>query len=176
MKAQFWSMDAVFALVIFSVAVVLVTYVWYGVTNQFALANGNGVGVAQSQLQSLENRLVSGGSPANWYSKVNISNTQTWDNISIGLGGNGQMNLSQQKVFTLLAMSSSNYQATKQELGVGYDYYITIKGSNYNLAIGQNPSLMNATTEQVADVPVTIGGTSAQMQVIIWTNTTFGVA
>ena len=176
MKAQFWSMDAVFALVIFGVAVVLITYVWYGVTNQFALANGNGVGVAQSQLQSLQSRLVSDGSPASWYTAVNISNPSTWNNISIGLGGNGHMNLSQQKVLTLMAMSSHNYQATKQDLGVGYDYYITIVGSNYDIAIGLNPALMNATTEQVADMPVTIGGSAAQMHIIIWTNTTFGVA
>jgi hypothetical protein len=169
-------MDAVFAVVIFGIAIVLITYVWYGVTNQFAIANGNGVGYAQSQLQTLEGRLVSPGSPSDWYAVVNTSNTLTWNNVTIGLGSGGQMNLSRQKIFTLMAMSNYNYQATKQELGIGYDYYITVQGSNYNFAIGINPSTLNATTEQIADVPVTVGGSTAQMQVIVWTNTTFGVA
>lgn len=176
MKMQFWSLDAVFAIVIFGIAVVLITYVWSGVTNQFALANGNGVGVAQSQLQLLEERLLSHGSPSNWYATVNASNTLTWNNVSVGLDGIGQGNLSTQKILTLLAMSNSNYQATKQNLGVGYDYYITITGSNYDLSMGLNPSLMNATTEQVAEIPVTVNGGTASMQVIVWTNTTFGVA
>ena len=176
MKAQFWSMDAIFAIVIFGVAMVLITFVWYNVTNQFALANGNGVSNAQSQLQSLETRLVAPGSPSNWYSSINVSNTITWNNISIGLGGSGQGNLSRQKIYTLIAMTNTNYQATKQELGVGYDYFITLNGGNYNLTIGSNPALKNATTEQVAEVPVTINGASAQMQIIVWTNTTFGVS
>ncbi len=176
MKAQFWSMDAIFAIVIFGVSIVLITFVWYDVTNQFTLASGYGVGAAQGQLQSLETRLVGPGSPSGWYSTISASNTVTWSNISIGLGSTGQANLSTQKIFTLLAMSNNNYQATKQDLGVGYDYYIIIHGSNYNLAIGSNPAIKNATTEQVATIPVTISGSSAQMQIIVWTNTTFGVA
>lgn len=175
MKAQFWSMDAIFAIVIFGITVVLITFVWYTVTNQFALANGDGAGAAQAQLQSLESRLTSTGSPPGWYSSIAVSNTLTWNNISIGLGTGGPMNLSKQKVLTLLAMSNYNYQATKQDLGISYDYYINIQGSNFNLRIGFNPALQNATTEQVAVVPITINGAEAQMQVIVWTNTTFGV-
>ncbi len=176
MRAQFWSMDAIFAIVIFSLAIVLMTYVWYDITNQFALASGYGVSSAQNQLQALQTRLLGTGTPSDWYSTVEVSNTLSWSNVSIGLAGPGTANLSSQKIFTLMAMSKSNYQASKQELGVGYDYYITITGSDFDLGIGSNPASQNATTEQVATLPVTISGRSAQMQIIVWTNTTFGVA
>ena len=175
MKCQFWSMDAIFAMVIFGIAIVLVTFVWYNISNQFALASGYGVEGMQAQLQGLQARLLSQGMPPDWNNLVDTGNTATWNNISIGLGGEGQGTLSTQKVMTLMAMSNYDYQATKPELGVGFDYYITIRGGAIDLRIGRSPELKNAVSEQVSTVPVDIGGSQAYMQVIVWTNTSFGV-
>ena len=41
-------------------------------------------------------------------------------------------------------MSNYDYQATKPELGVGFDYYITIRGGAIDLRIGRSPELKNA--------------------------------
>ncbi len=174
MKAQFWSIDVIFAMVLFGVAIVIITFVWYNVSNQFALANGYGVESMQAQLQGFESRIMSAGHPANWNNYVNLGSTSTWSNLSAGLLGSGS-NLSTQKVLTLMAMANTNYQATKQDLGVGYDYYIIIRSSTFDIHIGLNPGNYNATSIQTSTVPVVIGGSPAYMQVMVWTNTTFGV-
>jgi hypothetical protein len=41
--------------------------------------------------------------------------------------------------------------------------------------MGNNPANENATAEQVLTRPVTISGRSGQMQIIVWTNTSFGI-
>ncbi len=174
MKAQFWSIDVIFAIVLFSIAIVIITFVWYSISNQFAIANGYGVGSMQAQLQGLESRIVSQGHPSYWNSAVDVSNTITWANMSVGLA-DGQGSLSTGKIMTLMAMASTNYQATKQDLGVGYDYYIVIKSNTFNVNMGLNPKGHNATSIQVATLPIVAGGSPGYMQLLVWTNTTFGV-
>lgn len=174
MKGQFWSIDVIFAIALFGVAIVILTFVWYNISNQFAVASGYGVESMQTQLQGLESMVLSAGHPANWNSFVDLSNTITWANMSTGLVGS-QGSLSTKKILTLMAMSNTNYQATKQDLGVGYDYYINIKSSTFNVNIGQNPNGRNATSIQVATVPIVVDGSPGYMQLIVWTNTTFGV-
>ena len=176
MRAQFWSFDVVFAMVIFGVAIVLLTFVWTGISNQYSLSYGTGLVNLQAQLQSLQNRILGPGTPSNWNSALDVSNTLTWSNVGIGLGtGNGTA-LSPNKVMTFMAMSNSAYQATKPLLGVGYDYYIVIYGSNIVLSLGASPYMSKATTTQVAMQSATLNSVPVRVQIMIWTNKTFGVS
>ena len=178
MKAQFWSIDMIFAVMIFMGGIVLLSYVWSNINSQFSISYGYGVGLMQVQLNNLLQRIQTTGYPQNWNSYASIDNTNEWSNVSIGLASSSSGGtISMNKVFTLMAMSNSNYQASKQPLGVGYDYYINIYSSGqYNISIGKNPASLNATSIQSATIPIVLdNGQSADMRVIVWTNTTFGV-
>jgi hypothetical protein len=178
MKAQFWSFDAIFAMVIFGTALVLLTFVLTGISSQFSLAYGLGVENIQAQLQSLQSTILTQGTPPNWNSFVSITNLTTWLNVSIGLGtGNGTA-LSLNKIMTLMAMSNYNYttyQATKPLLGIGYDYYIVIYYNNATIALGLAPYKYKPTALQVAGQSAVLNGVPVRMQIIVWTNKTFGV-
>ncbi len=174
MKAQFWSFDIIFAMIIFIAAMIIITYVWLSVSGQFSIAYSNSMGNMQSQLQALAGRMLQQGSPANWDSDLNVSNTVTWSNITIGLGG--QEGIDAGKVLSLAAMSNYDYQETKPAMGVGYDYFLEISGSGINITIGRNPSGYNALAIQVINEPVSIDGRQADMELELWTNTTFGVS
>lgn len=178
MKGQFWSIDMIFAIVIFSGGIILLSIVWFGINSQFASSYSDTIGIMQTQLDSLVSRLQAPGSPADWNSAISISSPGTWENVSMGFGSSsdpGTMSLS--KIFALEAMSSTSYQSTKQGLGIGFDYYITILSPGaYNISIGLSPFSNNATSIQTATVPVVLStGQPASMRVIVWTNTTFGV-
>jgi hypothetical protein len=179
-KAQFWSFDALFAMIIFTAAVLIATDVWYSVSNQFAVSYGYGVGNMEMQLNSFSTQLLGTGYPSNWDSQISISNTLTWNNISIGLGnqnnGYASSSLSESKVMTLYGMSNYNYQATKTQLGLSYDYYITFSGSGVDLSIGKNPLSGGATAIEVSNRFVTLNNKTVEMRVLVWTNTTFGVS
>ena len=178
MKAQFWSMDMIFAVMIFMGGIVLLSYVWSNVNSQFSISYGYGIGLMQIQLNNLLQRIQAQGSPQNWNSYASVNNTNNWANVSVGLGSSSTPGtISMNKVLTLMAMSNSNYQASKQLLGVGYDYYITIYSQGqYNLSIGRNPMNLNPTSIQSATIPIVLdNGQDANMRVIVWTNTTFGV-
>ena len=175
MKAQFWSFDIVFAIVIFGVSIMLLTIVWFAVSSQFSLSYGFGVGTMQSQLQSLQRRLQSAGTPPNWNGLVNATNTKSWSNVSLGLGtGNGTA-LSQSKVMTFLAMTHNftAYQATKALVGVGYQYYITITGEDFVVYIGLSPK--NPTSIQVARLTATMNNAPVKVLLEVWTNQSAGV-
>ena len=178
MKAQFWSMDMIFAVMIFMGGIVLLSYVWSNVNSQFSISYGYGIGLMQVQLNNLLQRIQAQGLPQDWNSYASVNNTNNWANVSVGLGSSSiPGTISMNKVLTLMAMSNSNYQASKQLLGVGYDYYITIYSQGqYNLSIGRNPMSLNATSIQSATIPILLdNGQNANMRVIVWTNTTFGV-
>jgi len=177
MKGQFWSIDMVFAIVIFSGAMILLSIVWTSMNSQFSSSYSFSIGIMQLQLNDLVHKLQLPGSPSNWNQQIVLNNPSTWNNISVGLeGSDGYMSSS--KLAALVAMANTNYQATKQPLSVGYDYYITISSPNqYNISIGRNPLAGNATAIETATVPVVFdNGEAADMRVIIWTNTSFGVS
>ncbi len=178
MKSQFWSFDIIFAMVIFVFTIIILSYVWYNIGNQLTLASGFDAVIIQTQLQSLNARITSPGSPVDWESTVTATNSLTWGNVSIGLGTGQANNLAYWKIGTLESMSNSNYQATKALLGISYDYYITLSSPNYQIAIGRNPvnSATKTTSIQVATKSVFINGVPANMKIILWTNTTFGVS
>ncbi len=179
MKAQFWSFDVIFAMIIFSFAIIILAYVWFSVNNQLSLTSSSGTEIIQVQANRLGQQLLSPGNPSNWETQINISNPATWNNIvSIGIGvGNNTDVLSQEKVMALSAMTANyiSYQSTKQLLGISYDYYVSIKGNGFNIPIGFKPNTNNATDINILNEPVIIGNESAVMQVYVWTNTSFGI-
>ncbi len=174
MKAQFWSFDVIFAMVIFSVTLAIVSLVWYNISNQLALSNTGSIESMQLQAQGLAARLLEPGVPANWNSGVSVNNTVTWNNVSVGLTQSGSA-LSTAKIAALEGMSNYNYQASKGAVGVGYDYYVIIKGNSTGIGIGLNPNSYNAVTEQSATAQATLNGFPVRVQVIVWTNSSFGV-
>ena len=178
MRAQFWSFDIIFAIVIFSVALTLLVYTWYNVNSQLSLMYGNGGTIMQLELQSLSRSILSQGSPSYWNSMVNTANSSTWSGISVGLAsGPHTTELSQGKLYTLMAMASNStgYQNTKQVLGVGYDYFITIRGGGLNVSIGENQATHGALTTYVNSEQAFIGSTPVSIEVEVWTNQPFGV-
>ncbi len=174
MKLQFWSFDVIFAMVIFGFAITILAFVWYSINNQFSLSYGYSAGSMQLEAQALANRLLTPGNPASWSSLVSINNPLSWSNISIGLlGSNGQ--LSMQKLSTLESMANANYQATKQAMGVSYDYYIVVNYQGIKFGIGANPYTNRALSIYVVNKPIIINNVPSTMQVMVWTNTSFGV-
>lgn len=182
LKAQFWSFDVIFAIVIFSFAITVLAFTWFNINNQLSLSYGNGTGILQLQLQSLTQNIFSPGIPNNWQSIVNTTNTSTWRGFAIGLtSAQGSYSLSPNKVYTLISMSNRNYQASKQVLGVGFDYYITIKsnsniGSGVNMTIGKSPFNSGALTVYVSKVSATMNGAPVMVQLMLWTNTTLATS
>lgn len=177
MKGQFWSIDMVFAMIVFTAALIILTSAWSKINSEFSVTYGYGIGNMQSQLQGLQQRILLPGSPANWNSQITVNSVNRWENISIGLGSGNTTTMSTAKMMELMAMANTNYQATKQPLGVGYDYYITIYSPNeYNISIGSNPFNGNAVAIQTATLPVVMdNGAVGTMKLMVWTNTTFGV-
>lgn len=177
LKAQFWSFDVIFAMVIFTIALTILGFTWYNVNNQLALSYGTGAILAQLQTHTLAQNLMSTGYPTSWFSIVNTTNTMTWSNVSIGLAlAPTSSNLSISKIYALSAMTSNNYQATKQDLGVGYDYYVTIVGGAYNISIGKNPATNDALTVYIEKRSALLKGTPVIVQAIVWTNTSLAIS
>ncbi len=173
-KAQFWSFDIIFAIVIFTVAMTILAYTWYNIDNQLALSYGSGTETMQFETQVLTERMLTPGTPADWNALVNTSNVSTWKDISIGLTtSSNSSTISPSKVYTLMAMANynnSDYQATKSVMGIGYDYYITITGKDVNIRIGENPATHNALTTYVYKARTVFGTEPVLMKVIVWTN------
>ncbi len=182
LKAQFWSFDVIFAVIIFSFAITILAFTWFNISSQLSLGYGNGSGVMQLQLKSLSQNLLSPGYPANWQSAVNTTNATTWSGISAGLAtSQSGTTLSSGKVYALMSMSNFNYQASKQLLGVGFDYYIDIRsspkiGSGINITIGSNPFNKGALTIYVSNRNAVMNGVPVNVQMILWTNTTIATS
>ena len=181
-KAQFWSFDVIFALVIFSVALTILTFTWYNINNQLSLAYGGGDTILQLQAKSLASGILSTGAPSNWQSIANTVNTVTWRNISIGLASAPlSSNLSSSKLYAMISMENYNYPATKQLLGMAFDYYIMITsnpttGAGLNITIGSNPQTNGARTTYVERRSAFINGVPVSIKIIAWTNTTLATS
>lgn len=172
----------IFAVVIFSFAVTILALTWFNINNQLSISYGNGSGIMQLQMQSLTQNLFSPGTPTNWQSSINVTNSSTWSGITVGLESTSGSNIfSSNKVYTLLSMANYNYPATKQTLGIGFDYYIKITsnsnvGSGINITIGKNPNSNGALTVYVNKGNAVMNGVPVNVQIIIWTNTTLSTS
>lgn len=179
-KAQFWSFDVIFAIIIFVFAITVLAFTWFGISNQLSISYGNGPSIMQLQLQSVMHGILSPGVPNNWQSTIDTTNPSTWGEVAVGLTNQpGSYTISPGKLYSLISVSSYDYQATKQMLGTGYDYYITIKstsqaGSGIDINIGLNPSSNGALTSYVGKEYANLNGVPVVVQVILWTNTTLG--
>ncbi len=171
MKAQFWSFDIIFAMILFSITMVILVAVWSSINGQLSLASNAGVQDMQLQTLSLASRLLTAGSPANWEGQVSASNASSWTGIGAGLAQGGSV-LSPEKIATLESMSNHNYQATKALLGIGFDYFILIKGNNTDISMGLSPTANGATSVQSASESAVLNGEPVQVVVEVWTNST----
>lgn len=185
LKAQFWSFDVIFAIVIFSFAITILAFTWFNISNQLSLNYGSGSEIMQLQLQSVMQNILSPGTPSNWQSTINTTDPSTWGGVLVGLANSqGSYSLSSAKVYSFISITnynSSNYQATKQMLGTGFDYYITIRsisniGSGIDINIGSNPATNGALTEYVDKAYANLNGVPVMVQVTLWTNTTLATS
>ncbi len=177
LRGQFWSFDIIFAIVIFSFSITVIVVTWYGINNQLAIASGGGASLLQLQASVLAQRIFEPGYPGNWQGVVNVTNTITWSNVSVGLAGSTlNSTLSSSKVYALAAMSNYDYGATKQMLGISYDYFIIIKGQTINITIGSNPATNNAVTIAVQDRNGVMNGIPVKVSTYLWTGTNLGTA
>jgi hypothetical protein len=176
LKAQFWSFDVIFAIIIFIVALTILGFTWYNINNQLSLGYSGAGTVAQLQAHMVAQNLIGTGSPANWQSIVNTTNSLTWGGVGIGLGTSpGGSNLSISKIYTFMSMASGNYQATKQELGTGYDYYIQIYGPGMNISIGSSPFKNKALSIYVEKRSAFVSGEPVTVQVLLWTSSALAI-
>lgn len=175
-KSQFWSFDMVFAIVIFSMAVAIIAVAWSSINSQLSLAYENNANLMQLQAQTLGRSIMLAGSPSNWEGTANTLNVSTWKMASIGIGTGDGAHLSSWKIAALQSMANHDYYATKQALGVSYQYYIEIYNSNVNLSIGRNPAEYGALTIDTAVSSGYLNGGQVTVKVLVWTNTTFGIA
>jgi hypothetical protein len=181
-KAQFWSIDVIFALVIFSIAITVLTFTWFNISNQLSLAYGSGDVLLQMQAKSLASSIFSTGVPSSWQDTVSTANTLNWNNISVGLSSAPlSSNLSSSKLYAFMSMANYNYPASKQLLGAMFDYYITItsspsSGAGMNITIGRNPQANGAKSTYVEKRSAFINGIPVSVKVMAWTNTTLAVS
>ena len=171
MKGQFWSFDVIFAIIIFSVVLVIITLSWNNISNQISLSYGNNAELMQIQAASLARTLLLPGTPTSWNTEVNTTNTITWSNLTIGLTDNiGDNNISSSKLYTFIAMANYNYSDTKSALGIGYDYYITISNEEMNITIGENPNTYNALDVYSYRESGSLNNMPVMIDVMLWTS------
>jgi len=171
MKAQFWSFDVIFAMVIFTVAITILSVAWLDLNNQLSVSYGNGASLAQVDAHALIQNLFTTGYPSDWQARVNLTNITTWNNVSVGMAANqGSANLSTSKIYTMLAMSETNYQAMKQELGIGFDYYIIIYGSSVNITMGRSPGTNYTYSIYAEKRGAFLNGAPVTVEAIVWSN------
>ncbi len=179
MKAQFWSLDLVFAMVIFGFAVSILAYTWFNISAQLSSAYSGAAPIMQLQAQTLAQDLMSPGAPANWQSIVNTGSSQSWGNVSIGIvSSTGSSAISPAKLNALYLMSVTDYQALKLPLGLGFDYFITVatvpsSTSAVTTVIGRDPNANGALTVYTQRISAALNGAPVVVTVEVWTGSTF---
>jgi hypothetical protein len=176
-RAQFWSFDVLFAIVIFMAAITILALAWFNISNELALSNGGASYIMQLQSQAVAQNLVSAGSPADWQSIINPSSPATWGSIGAGLATlQGSQTLSPAKVYALQSMVNYNYSDAGPVLGTTYNYYIIINSSSFNITMGRNPTTNNAVTTFLNKKSAFINGVAAQITVFIWSGSVSSVS
>lgn len=175
-RAQFWSIDLVFAVVIFGFVVTILAYTWFNMSSQLASSYGGATAILRVQGQTLSQQFMSPGSPGNWQSTVNTLSTGTWGNVSIGIGNPiGVGGISSNKLYTFVSMANSNYQATKQPLGVAFDYFIKIASvsGSFSIVAGEDPNTYSGVSVFVQRIPSSLNGVPVIVTVELWAGTAF---
>ena len=172
-KAQIWSLDIIFAIVIFSFTITLLALTWLHVSGNLSITYAGTSDIMSAQEKSFSYSLMSAGSPLDWAGTVNTLNVSTWSGITPGIGSGTA--ISTYKLDTLMSMVNHNYTDVKAAFGTAYDYYVTIKGSSsgpgyLNISFGLNPANLNATSVFVNKVSSSVNGVPVTVSVILWTN------
>ncbi|MDE1865399.1 MAG: hypothetical protein KGH94_02035 [Candidatus Micrarchaeota archaeon] len=176
LKLQIWSLDLIFAVVIFSFTITVVGVTWLHISNGLTTSYSNSQGILYMQASAMSDTLLSAGSPADWQVAANTINSASWNGLVPGIEkAPGQPQISQAKLYTLMSMVSSNYSATRSLFGVGSDYYIVISGAGpgiSNITLGKNPLIYNASTIFVNKRSAVLNGNPVVIQVEVWSNST----
>lgn len=177
MKGQLYSLDMIFAIIIFSFTITILALSWLNINDQLSAAYTGSSGTLSLQASSMISGILSQGYPYNWYAIVNTTNTLSWQNTYPGIY-NSQGVISNMKLAALESMVSYNYSAIKPLLGLGYEYYIEIyspDNQSINLTIGRSPFIGDATTIYVDKEPSILDGKSVIVETLLWTNESVGV-
>ena len=181
----------IFAIIIFSFAITVLAFTWFNINNQLSINYGNGDAIMQLQLQNLNQNLFYVGNPVVpvWLNSVQAGNSTSWQNVTIGLAPSfrqGRSNkaitvIDPNKLYAFMSMAGYNYPATKQSLGIGFDYYITIQstssvGSGINMSIGRNPASYGALTVDVSKRYALLSNIPVVVTTMIWTNSTLATS
>jgi hypothetical protein len=176
LKLQIWSLDLIFAVVIFSFTVTIVAVAWLHISNGLSSSYGNSQGIIYLQSTAMSDTLLSTGAPADWVSIVNTTNSLSWRGLAPGIiTAPGQSQISPAKLYALESMVSTNYTATKPLFGLGNDYYIIIGSPGKgiaNITIGHNPSAYNASTIYVNKRSAVLYGSTVPITIMVWSNST----
>lgn len=168
-RGQFWSFDAVFAIIIFMSAITIIAIAWLNISNQLSLTTAGSAYIMQLQAQQVAQNMLSAGSPTNWQAIVSPNSTGTWTGIGVGLASSpGSANLVPSKLYALQSMVNYNYTDAAQAIGTSYDYYITITGSTMNITMGKNPVTNGAVTTFLGKRDAQINGVPVQIEVFVW--------
>lgn len=178
LKLQIWSLDLIFAVVIFSFTITVVGVTWLHISNGLAGSYGNAQGVAYIQASSMADVLLSAGSPIDWQSSINAINSTSWIGVAPGIMTSpGGTQISSSKLFALMSMASTNYTATKPLFGLGSDYYVVISSPGQglsNITLGRNPLVYNASTISVSRRSASLNGNPIWVTIQVWSNSTAG--
>ncbi len=176
-RGQFWSFDAIFAVVIFMSAITILSIAWLDVSNQLSIASGGTSYIMQLQAQGVAQNLVSAGSPSNWQATLVPNSIGTWSSVGVGLAlSPGSSTLSGAKLYALQSMVNYNYSMAGQSLGTTYNYYITISSSSLNITMGENPTTNGAVTTFLSRKSAFLNGAPVQIEVLIWSSSQSSVS
>jgi hypothetical protein len=178
-KAQIWSLDLIFALVIFGFTMTILAAAWLKTTNDISVSSSGTAAVLSVQTKLFADALMSPGYPQDWYGTIDTVNATTWAGVVPGiLSGSGSDAIAPYKLYSLISLSNSNYSASVSLFGVGYNYCIQITGAaadgGTNITIGKNPLANGATYVYAVQRGATLYGIPVSVDIMLWTNTTSG--
>lgn len=126
MKGQSWSYDLLVAIAIFTLTVILATYLSWSVTVNSA---SNSLDRLSEGTWALSGTLLSPGNPSDWNSSISTADPSTWSSVTVfGMTeAFGSPNISDGKARALLAMSTADYARFKEALHTPFDVYVEMK-------------------------------------------------
>ena len=151
-KGQFFSVDAIFASIIFILLILIVQSYWDYSMEKINYA-GRREEIEASSRNAINLLLLSEGAPSNW-TGLNASSFGQSSVQSIGLIKSGQLVLDSSKIDKLLQINTTNYSALKNIIGIPEKYEFEIKfyrwnGTDYALYSYAGSALLDNATDVV---------------------------
>lgn len=129
-KGQFFSVDAIFASIIFILIILSVQSYWDYSMEKINYA-GSREELEASSRNAINLLLLSGGVPSNW-TEINSSSFNQSSVQSIGLINSDQLILDSSKIDKFLQINTTNYNALKNIMGIPEKYEFEIKFYRWN--------------------------------------------